>query len=290
MEEGYKMDSFKFSFTDTRKENFGMAVYNTGYQKCDSRYTWGPALRDHYLVHYISAGRGTYRCGSRTFTLHAGDMFLVFPSQVVSYTADREQPWEYYWVGFNGAEAKRMIHQTGFSKENPVIRLSEAGDVKALLLDIYNARGHTPEADARMVGYLYLFLGRLIACTGTAPDPAEKQEYLPQALRFIQYNYASDIRVQDIAHYAGVSRSQLYRAFEENFDSSPLEFLQGFRINEACSLLRYPHYTIAEVANSVGFKDPLYFSRVFHRLKGVSPTAYRRSQAQKEEEKAGEDL
>ena len=45
------MDSFKHSFKNTLKENLGLAVYNTGYQKCDGQHTWGPASRDHYLVH-----------------------------------------------------------------------------------------------------------------------------------------------------------------------------------------------------------------------------------------------
>ena len=49
------MDAFKYSFKDTLKENLGLAVYNTGYQKCTGRDTWGPALRDHYLVHYVGA-------------------------------------------------------------------------------------------------------------------------------------------------------------------------------------------------------------------------------------------
>ena len=44
------MEAFKYSYKDTLKENLGLAVYNTGYQKCTGQYTWGPALRDHYLV------------------------------------------------------------------------------------------------------------------------------------------------------------------------------------------------------------------------------------------------
>ena len=51
-------DVYKHSFKDTLKENLGMAVYNTGNQKCGRNTSWGPALRDHYLIHFVLSGRG----------------------------------------------------------------------------------------------------------------------------------------------------------------------------------------------------------------------------------------
>ena len=97
------MEDVKHSFKNTLKENLALAVYNTGYQKCAPGYTWGPALRDHYLLHYIESGEGWYTGGGKTYHLTKGDLFAVFPSQVVCYVADHLDPWEYYWVGFNGA-------------------------------------------------------------------------------------------------------------------------------------------------------------------------------------------
>ncbi len=270
------MDDSKHSFKNTLKENLALAVYNTGYQKCTPEHTWGPALRDHYLLHYIEAGEGAYTCGGKTYHLKRGDLFAVFPSQVVCYKADRRNPWEYYWVGFNGTEARRMVQMTGFTRENPVLHPTAPETCKSLLLRIYESSGSTPAADARMAGYLYLFLGHLMETAGTPTPSYGTQEYLHQALRFIQYNYASDIQVQDIARYAGVSRSQLYRAFLAHFDISPHTFLQRYRVNEACGLLHRREYTVTEVANSVGFSDPLYFSRAFKKIKGISPSAYQK--------------
>lgn len=268
------MDAFKYSFKDTLKENLGLAVYNTGYQKCTGRYTWGPALRDHYLVHYVAAGKGSYSWGGETRRLEKGDLFLVYPSRVVTYSADEKDPWEYYWVGFNGTEARRMIQLTGFDEAAPVLRLPETSEIRELLLNIYRSSGNTPAADAEMAGYLYLFLARLIREAGNAAVADTRTAYLTQAFRFIQRNFASAITVKDIADYAGVSRSQLYRAFLSGCGLSPHEFLQKYRINEACSLLRGGKLTVTETAASVGFSDPLYFSRAFRRIKGITPTGY----------------
>lgn len=278
------MEESKHIFADTLRENLGLAVYNTGYQKCEPGHTWGPALRDFYLIHYVSAGRGVYHCGKREYALSSGDLFLISPDHIVSYGADEEDPWEYYWVGFNGTDAKRMLSLTGFTEERPVIRLSETRPVREILLKIYHAGGNTPAADADMVGYLYHFFACLIRENGDHPTVYGTREYLPQALRFIQYNYAGDISVSDIARFAGVSRSQLYRAFVTGFGLSPHDFLQKYRISEACSLLRRRDYTVAEVAGSVGFNDPLYFSRIFRKLKQMSPTEFQRQQGTAAEE------
>lgn len=268
------MESFKYSFRSEKLDNLGLAVYNTGYQKCGSNHTWGPATRDHYLIHYVASGKGVFSTAGNTYHLTVGDMFIIYPGSIAFYTADSVDPWEYYWVGFNGTDAKRLVGLSGFTRDNPILKLPQTDKVIPLLLNIYNGRGNTPDAEAQMTGYLYLFLSRLIKFAEQNRDSFGVRDYLAKALRFIQYNYASDIGVEDIAEFAGISRSQLYRAFLAFFNASPNEFLQKYRLNEACSLLSKGNLTVAEVAGSVGFKDPLYFSRVFKKHKGVTPKQY----------------
>ncbi len=268
------MKNLRYSFKDTLKENAGLSVYNTGYERCDSSYGWGPALRDHYLIHYISAGCGIYTHGDKTYSLSQGDLFLISPGKLVHYRADRNDPWEYCWVGFNGADARRLVMMAGFTADNPVMHSNDPTETKRLLMAIAEASGSGAANDAQMVGCLYHFLAHLIRLNDQNSIGNPHQEYVANALRFIQYNYANDIGIGDIAAYVGISRSQLYRAFLEDFGVSPHTYLQRYRINEACSLLRNPTYSIAEVAGSVGFNDPLYFSRVFKSLKGCPPSVY----------------
>jgi AraC-like DNA-binding protein len=268
----------RYQFRDTLKENAGLSVYNTGYEQCASGHVWGPALRDHYLIHYVVSGSGILRCNQKEYRVGAGMLFIIFPSQVASYQADALDPWQYNWVGFNGADAKRLVKLTGLSKDQPVWKSDCPEESFSLLRGIADASDNTAAADAEMVGRLYLFLSHLIKLNRNRAAGDTHQTYVDNALRYIQYNYASNIGVADIARYVGISRSQLYRAFLQDFGVSPHTYLQTYRINEACSLLRNPQLTIAEVAGSVGFNDPLYFSRVFKSIKNCTPTEYQRSQ------------
>ena len=270
------MSHEKYQFRDTLKENAGLSVYNTGYEQCESGQIWGPALRDHYLIHYVVSGNGILRCNGQEYAVSAGMLFIIFPSQVASYQADNANPWQYNWVGFNGADARRLVKMTGLSKDQPVWQSDNPEETCALLRSIADASDNTAAADAEMVGRLYLFLAHLIKLNRNRSVDDTHQTYVDNALRYIQYNYASNIGVADIARYVGISRSQLYRAFLQDFGVSPHAYLQTYRINEACSLLRDPTYSVAEVAGSVGFNDPLYFSRVFKSIKGTTPSDYQK--------------
>ena len=273
------MSNERYKFREARKENAGLSVYSTGYERCSSNHCWGPGVRDHYLIHFVSSGRGVFRYNKQEYTLKAGDLFIIHPSQLATYQADTDDPWQYIWVGFNGTDARRLVNLTGFSKETPVLVSTAPPETGALLRRIADASGNTAAADAEMVGCLYHFLAHLIRMHGQHHAENSHQTYVASALRYIQYNFANDVSVSDIARFVGISRSQLYRAFLQDFGVSPHNYLQTYRINEACSLLHKPGYSVAEVAGSVGFNDPLYFSRVFKAVKGCTPTEYQRNKA-----------
>ena len=75
-------DQYKNSYKATAKELVSLSVYNVGYQLCDAGYQWGPGIRDHYLIHYVISGKGTYEVNNETHSLSAGDAFLVYPNHL----------------------------------------------------------------------------------------------------------------------------------------------------------------------------------------------------------------
>ena len=271
MPEAYKQ-SFKQNYTD----NVELSIFNCGLQSCEKGYSWGPGVRDHYLIHYVAAGRGTYVVSGITYEVKSGDIFLAKPSQLITYTADQDDPWEYYWVGFNGSNANKLVAQLPFGAEQPVHTCKNPEKVKKALFSIFLSRGPENYSEALMVGYLYIFLAELMKETEHTENRAQSSSsvYVTNAVKFIQFNYSHEITIDDIAKAVGVSRSHLYRVFMSNLGESPIDYLTNYRINEACYLLRSGNLSIAEIATSVGFFDQFYFSRVFKKNKGVPPSKY----------------
>ena len=96
-------DVYKQSFKQNYTNNIELSIFNCGLERCAPGQTWGPGIRDHYLIHLVVSGKGVFEVGGRTYEVVPGDLFFARPSQLIRYTADEAQPWEYSWVGFNGA-------------------------------------------------------------------------------------------------------------------------------------------------------------------------------------------
>ena len=270
-------EEFKHSFKNTIHESLGLSVYNCGIQRCSPNHSWGPAVRDHYLIHYVLSGKETFQDGSEQYTLHAGDGFLVQPSRLVTYSADSEDPWEYCWVGFNGTDAQRFLSFTDLSADSPVFHYDKDDRIQKQLEAIVDAVGSDAIHEARMTAGLLEFLATLIEEFGSStPRKSSSYEYVQKSIRFIEFNYSRDINIDDIASNAGISRSHLYRLFMQYVSMPPNEYLIRFRINKAAALLRCDHLTVGEAAYSTGFSDQLYFSRVFKKYKGIPPSRYLR--------------
>ena len=269
--------NYKNSYKVEQKELLSLAVYNVGYQKCDLMHQWGPGVRDHYLIHYVISGKGYYKTNGKKYTLEAGDSFLVYPNREVTYFADHGLPWEYAWVGFNGSDALSILNATNFTPEHPIIQKTPHGEeILHELLRIYEVRGNEFERAVEMTGRLYTALALFMKSADQKTPSTSYNSYVQKAIEYISANYSYPITVEDIADYVGLSRSHLFRSFEKVMEISPIEYLTNFRIKQACNLLKTSDLSITAIANSAGFENNLYFSKAFHKVKGVSPKVYKK--------------
>ena len=215
--------SYKQSYTD----NVELSIFNCGHEYCQPGHTWGPGVRDHYLIHLVVAGKGVYQFNGAAYNLQEGDLFLAKPNQLITYAADETDPWEYYWVGFNGACANKLVQQTPFSDVQPVHHCKDPQSTRETIYNIYLARGPEPQCEALMTGYLYLFMAQLMkeAREAMPNTPSSSSQYVLAAIKYIQFNYSHDISVDDIAKAVGVSRSHLYRVFKKVKGVPPSKYL-----------------------------------------------------------------
>lgn len=270
---------FKHSFKAAQPTDLPLTVYNAGFQKCSPGYSWGPGVRDHYLLHYIVSGRGRYVVQGRTFVLKGGEAFLGWPEAELYYEADTGEPWEYYWVGFSGPQAALLLGETAFTRSEPVVHVAAGERLRQGLLDVYKARGGDYAAAVRMAGYLQAALGLLMGDEGRKTGREALTDYGRQGAQYLRQNYSRPIGVEELARETGISRSYLYRAFQAEYGCSPSAYLTEQRIQRACQLLAHSTLSIGTVAASVGYEDAFYFSRVFKKVMGLSPTAYREREA-----------
>ena len=267
---------YKFSYKFPERRLTALTVYNTGFQRCEPGYSWGPGIRDHYLLHYVIAGRGAYEAFGRRFEVRAGELFAIWPDETIFYRADDEEPWEYCWVGFNGADATLLLEQTDLDRERPVWPAADDGVYKQMM-QIVQARGSLAYQAATMTGALYQLFALLIRDRRTPPRRSAASGYVSDACAYIASHYHLPVTVEDIAAHVGLSRSRLYRVFRQELQLSPTEYLTRCRVRQACALLERGDLSVKAVALSVGYEDQLYFSRRFRALTGMPPTEWARA-------------
>ena len=270
-------------------------IYHCGMEPCKPGHAYGPAVRDHYLFHYILDGKGSFFVNNQHYPLQRGQGFLIYPEIITYYEADQSDPWHYVWVGFNGLKVETYLETAGFSQENPILTKRPGNKLDHHLITLvqtaeeyYNTRYNYGKT-LHLQGFLYITIAEIIENGGhhrNAHTSGDLQDvYIRKALEFIKTNYSRPINVKMIAASLGLSRSYLTCLFKERLKMGPQEYLIQFRVERACDFLRNPLLSIGDVARSVGYNDPLAFSKIFKKVKGLSPSQYRQNHVLTSKEK-----
>ena len=261
------------------KENYDINMYHCGMETCKPGHYYGPAVRDHYLIHYIISGKGFYKYGEKEYQLRKGQGFLICPEKVTYYQADEHNPWVYSWVGFTGHKAEYYLDQAGLSQESPVFTYDSDEVISECILEMVKTYEANSWNETKILSLLYLFLSKLIEQNGlqsTGRKTVNTQEfYVNKATEYMEMNYSRKIKITDIAAYIGLDRSYLGAIFKEYTDKSLQQFLLEQRVDKACRLMKNGELTISDISRSVGYDDPLHFSKMFKRIKRLSPKKFR---------------
>jgi AraC family transcriptional regulator of arabinose operon len=250
-----------------------------GSEECLPGHFWGPGIRDTYLFHYIHSGKGILKMGEQIYPLSAGQGFLICPNSIVYYKADKEDPWTYSWAGFQGLYAKAYLERAQLNESHPIFNANGNPWFETFLKEMDQARNFTRNSDVQLQSLLYRFFAELIASVAESKAipiiTNSKESYIRKAIEFIEIHFSQKISVLDIAQYVGLDRTYLSGLFKEKLGQSLQIYLLQYRMNRACELLKNGELTIGDISRSVGYTDPLLFSKMFKRFNQMSPKAYR---------------
>ena len=271
MEKAYKLEF-------AGEQTGSLYVNCCGLSRTEPMHSFGPALKPHYLIHYILSGKGKFSIGGEEYPLEAGYGFLITPDELAFYQADEKEPWTYVWVGFSGTLAEEYVSNIGLSVRQPIFMSDASEELYQIVKDMMEHNTFGLSHDLRRNGQLGIFLS-VIAESSRVEKQNENDRantYVRKAVSFIQSNYCNPIKVTDIADYVCINRSYLYTLFQHSMGMSPQQFLTTFRITKATELLQLTSLPIESIALSCGYHDPLVFTKAFRQMKQMSPTAFRK--------------
>lgn len=261
---------------------------------------------DWEFIHVLS-GSAQYRVGWRTYTLAPGDLLLIPPHVFTRSWNPTSMPMRFQAVHFDFFYSPRYArlppHGTGrpHPAAHPTASLAltlnlpqkvkMAGErrLKSIFDRIIRevmcqAPGYGLLAQAGLLELLAILLRAAAPLPQSTPEPPSS---IQDTLRFLVQAYARPLRLSDLAKASGLSPAHFERRFKLALNCSPMAYLMRLRLQKAAELMRQAPRPVKEIASAVGFEDPYYFSKAFHRHTGMTPTQY---QEQAEVEGTAEPL
>ena len=248
--------------------------------------TWRPKGRLDYQLLYVVSGKAHFYFKGKERIVSAGHMVLYQPRQEQKYDYFCEDKPEVYWIHFTGSNVKNILRKYEIPMDDPVFASGASATYAYLFKEIIN------EIQTCKVGFeelITMYLHQILLLVQRfrqEKNPAVNsylQEEMEFARRYINEHYNEPISIEKYAQSRGMSVSWFQKNFKQFMNHSPTQYILSIRVKNAASLLETMDYSMAEIAAIVGYDDPLYFSRLFHKLKGLSPTQYRKRFVEKNE-------
>lgn len=232
----------------------------------------------HILI-YCTAGQGWFESVGQRWTIMRGQLLFVLKDVAHSYGADEAEPWTIHWAHFAGEETAVFLNLLDITPQNPIITIGEQLNIVRLFYDIY---------DQCQLGYsFYILLSgsallRQILSNITLQHrfiaTSEKGLDVERTIQFMLDSLATSKTVQAFAVHANLSPSHFSRLFHKKTGYAPLDYFIRLKMQKACELLAGTDLLVREISLALGYHDPYYFSRLFKKMIGQSPRAYRRNQ------------
>ncbi len=254
-------------------------VIAVGHEKCrHDKKQEGPMLKNRFIIHYCVKGKGYYTLDGVTYTIKQGDIFYIPPNHVISYYPNKTDPWEYFWFEYNGQNAKKLSARALFDTKKPVYSPISPMNVEETLSSMISSLNDNTD-DLIAVSHIYQFFSLVISERTPKKNSTRnvKDEQLKKIFDYINANYVNaDMCLTDIAQHINMNASYLSRFFKENAGIPLSKYIIELRMQKAANLLKRKDLSVKSIAISVGYTDPLYFTREFRRHYKNTPTSYRK--------------
>ncbi|MFC5467229.1 helix-turn-helix domain-containing protein [Cohnella suwonensis] len=250
-----------------------------------------PKARNHYLERargcessiliyciggagWISKGNGESRS---SFKLSEGELAILPADVPHAYGADESNPWSIYWFHFSGEMAPHYVR--GIEASDVPLSLSHREAEKFVfhfheIYDTLSSKSYSVPHLAHVSQTIAYLLSGIGLLPGRKVD-ARKKTYIENAMKFMAEHLELSFSLDELAQHAQISKQHLNTLFKAETGFAPIDYFHRMQMRRACQLFDLSELSVKEVCHGLGFKDPYYFSRLFKKIIGLSPSAYR---------------
>lgn len=229
---------------------------------------------DHLLI-YCTDGEAYLNIDGQPCPVKAGDLVLIPPGAGHRYTAAPQNPWTIHWAHYTGPLAENFREHMGFAADTPVQHI---GRQPRLLVD-FNGLLSVQQTGFRTPGLVHV-ANRLRQLLTGIPLCIDQADDARQADLDLIHNYMHEhlherISLDELAELSGLSSAHFATRYRAATGVSPIQHFLHLKVEQACRLLDTSDQSFARISRMLGYDDSYYFSRLFKKIMGQSPTDYR---------------
>lgn len=243
--------------------------------------TYRPHGRIDYQLLYIASGKAHFYFDGKDEIVSAGHMVLYRPKEVQKYVYYGKDHTEVYWVHFTGRNIKHMLRKYGISDSTRVFYSGVSIDYQNLfrqmIHELQMCKEDYPELLTLLLNQLFILIHRQLTLNSMRKTGSTFQkDEVDLAVTYFNENYNRNISIEKYAASRHMSTCWFIRSFRQFTGMTPMQYILSIRISNAQGLLEATEYNINEISTIVGYDNPLYFSRIFKKQRGLSPSEYRK--------------
>ncbi|MBS97393.1 MAG: AraC family transcriptional regulator [Oceanospirillaceae bacterium] len=250
-----------------------------GYYRRAQGHEMRRAQHDDFLLIYCleGSGRVTYGSENKRRIVRPGDLLVLPRGTAHHYRTDARDPWSIYWIHFGGQLSQTFIDQLALDVGSPLLHLG----IHSRLVSDFETLLDTRQARHRLTSYLHAssqlrqLLTHIALLRPLAKLQQEESFDIEKVHSLMQARLHEQLDVNTLASAVSLSKYHFIKKYKTLTGTTPINHFIQLKIERACHLLDVTDKEIKEIAWAVGYEDAYYFSRIFKKTMGISPSHYR---------------
>lgn len=248
------------------------------YPNARGHYTYRKKGLPENFLFYCVDGAGWYQIGDKRSEVGPNQFFILPQNIEHAYASTDDNPWTIYWIHFGGDSLAKFNELHAVQKHFKPFYIKSSGEIITMFSRMYKALelGYSTDnlifANMCLPHFLSLFIYN---SKHTTVSPTDKLDVVDSAILYMQEHINENISLQDLSSHYNYSASRFSSLFKQKTGYAPIDYFIQMKMQKASQQLDFSSSSVKDIALSMGFDDPYYFSKRFRKIIGLSPKQYR---------------
>jgi AraC family transcriptional regulator, arabinose operon regulatory protein len=249
------------------------------YPNAKGHYTYRKKGLPENFLFYCVDGNGWYKIGDKKSEVGPNQFFILPQNVEHAYGSSEDNPWTIYWIHYGGESLPQLNGLQAVQKHFKPAYIKNSGEILTTFSRMYKALelGYSTDnlifANLCFPHFLSLFIYN--SKQTTVATSTEKMDCVDSAILYMQEHINENITLQELSNHYNYSASRFSSLFKQKTGYAPIDYFIQMKMQKASQQLDFTTSSVKDIALSMGFDDPYYFSKRFRKIIGLSPKQYR---------------